>query len=111
MNKSGVFSDDDDDYDVISNPGHDGSLEGSLNADGLGQGSIAVRELPAFEDAQDRFETTRWMAEEIQAFVRRELPSHTSSFDNKKVRIYVDGVFDSFGVGCVLSGVIGGSYY
>ena len=80
---------DDDDYDVISNPGHDGSLEDSL---------AVPRELPPLEDALDRFETTRWTAKEIQVFVRKQIAS-AQSFDNQKVRVYIDGTFDTFGVG------------
>ena len=59
----------DDDYDVISNPGTV-SLENSVDLD---QTAYAVRELPAYEDVQDRFETTRWGAEDIQAYVRKGL--------------------------------------
>jgi len=81
----------DDDYDVISNPGHDGSLEDSLTV-------TVPRELPALEDALDRFETTRWTAKEIQVFVRKQIAS-AQSFDNQKVRVYIDGTFDTFGVG------------
>ncbi len=81
----------DDDYDVISNPGHDGSLEDSLVV-------TVPRELPAQEDAQDRFETTRWTAKEIQVFMRKQIAS-AQSFDDIKVRVYIDGTFDTFGVG------------
>ncbi|KAJ3514986.1 hypothetical protein NLJ89_g2043 [Agrocybe chaxingu] len=99
MDSASVFSD--DDYDVISNPSHH-SLENSVGD--LLQGSFSVvRELPASEDAQDRFETTRWTASEIQAYIRKELhlPPQTS-FENKRLRVYVDGSFDLFGVGHAL---------
>ncbi|KAF8956926.1 cholinephosphate cytidylyltransferase [Flammula alnicola] len=94
MGSSSVLSD--DDYDVISNPGTR-SMENSVI---FGE---TVRELPASEDAQDRFETTRWNASEIQAYVRKglNLPPSTT-FDNKRVKIYVDGSFDLFDVGQAL---------
>lgn len=92
----------DDDYDVISNPGTV-SLENSVDLD---QTASIVRELPAFEDVQDRFETTRWAAEDIQAYVRKglNLPAG-SKYDTRRVKIYVDGAFDVFDVGSVPCGI------
>lgn len=100
MGASSVLSD--DDYDVISNPGTV-SLENSVDLD---QTAYAVRELPAYEDVQDRFETTRWGAEDIQAYVRKglNLPAG-SKYDNRRVTIFVDGAFDIFDVGLVPCGV------
>lgn len=95
MDNTPAFSDDDD-YDVISNPGHDGELTADEVV--LGRGTAASRELPAFEDAQDRFETTRWKPSEIEAYVKKQLET-TESFDRKRMRVYVDGTFDAFGVG------------
>lgn len=100
MGASSVLSD--DDYDVISNPGTV-SLENSVDLD---QTASIVRELPAFEDVQDRFETTRWAAEDIQAYVRKglNLPAG-SKYDTRRVKIYVDGAFDVFDVGSVPCGI------
>jgi len=82
-----------------SNPGTV-SLENSVNLD---ETASAVRELPAFEDVQDRFETTRWGADVIQAYVRKGLNlSAGSKYDNRRVKIYVDGAFDVFDVGHAL---------
>lgn len=97
MDSSNVLSD--DDYDVISNPGSR-SLESSIE-----DFHFEAREPPAFEDAHDRFETTRWSATEIQLFVRKGLGLSNIvqpiSFDNKRVRVYVDGIFDVFDVGYI----------
>lgn len=94
MDSSNVFSD--DEYDVISNPGSR-SLESSI-----ADFHFEAREPPAFQDAQDRFETTRWTATEIQLYVRKGLGLsdivQPTSFDNKRVRVYVDGIFDGFDV-------------
>jgi choline-phosphate cytidylyltransferase len=96
MGASSVLSD--DDYDVISNPGTV-SLENSMNLE-----DTTVRELPAFDDVQDRFETTRWNASEIQAYIRKGLSAPIcSKHENRRVKIYVDGSFDTFDVGCVAS--------
>jgi len=95
MDSSAVLSD--DDYDVISNPGHDAFENNSFSAQEFLTFQAPPRELPAFEDAQDRFETTRWTASEIQAFVRKQIAS-TSSFDHRRIRIYVDGTFDTFNI-------------
>ena len=94
MDSSNALSD--DDYDVISNPGQ-GSLDSSFDEYTLGPWS-AVRELPAFEEAKDRFETTRWTASDIQAYIHKGL-NLTGLSPTKLVRIYVDGSFDTFDVG------------
>ena len=94
MDSSNALSD--DDYDVISNPSR-GSLDSSFDEYTLGSLS-AVRELPAFEEAKDRFETTRWTASDIQAYIHKGL-NLTSSAPKKLMRIYVDGSFDPFDVG------------
>uniref|UniRef100_A0A8H7XTB3 choline-phosphate cytidylyltransferase n=1 Tax=Psilocybe cubensis TaxID=181762 RepID=A0A8H7XTB3_PSICU len=94
MDSSNVLSD--DEYDVISNPGSR-SLESSI-----ADFHFEAREPPAFRDAQERFETTRWTASEIQLYVRKGLGLSDSiqatSFDNKRIRIYVDGIFDGLDV-------------
>lgn len=97
MDSSAVLSD--DDYDVISNPGND-SFENnnpSIAHEFLSIHAAPPRELVAFEDAQDRFETTRWTASEIQAFVRKQIASGRP-FDNRRIRVYVDGSFDTFNI-------------
>lgn len=100
MGASSVLSD--DDYDVISNPGTV-SLENSVTLD---ETVSAVRELPAFDDVQDRFETTRWSATEVQAYVRKGLNlAPGNKYENRRVTVYVDGSFDTFDVGLVMSGV------
>ena len=96
MDSSAVLSD--DDYDVISNPGNDAfDNNNSFIAHEFLSLHSPPRELPAFEDALDKFETTRWTPSEIQAFVRKQIAS-THSFDNKRIRVYVDGTFDTFNV-------------
>lgn len=91
MDSSHALSD--DDFDVISNPGR-GSLDSSFE-----HGSFsAVRELPASEEAKDRFETTRWTASDIQAYIQKGL-NLTSPPSKNLVRIYVDGSFDMFDIG------------
>lgn len=96
MDSSALFSD--DDYDVISNPSHDGPPENSFNAQEWLRSSSLPHELPPFVDAQDRFETTRWTPDEVQAFIRKQIDT-ARSLENRKVRVYVDGIFDAFGVG------------
>ena len=94
MGASSVLSD--DDYDVISNPGT-ASLENSVILD---KTVYEVHELPAFDDAQDNFETTRWSAAEIQAYVRKGLNLvPENKYENRRVTVYVDGSFNMFDVG------------
>ena len=94
MDSSNALSD--DDYDVISNPGR-ASLDSSYDEYTLGTWA-AARELPAFEEAKDRFETTRWTASDIQAYIYKGL-NLTAPAPKKLMRIYVDGSFDMFDVG------------
>ena len=103
MDPPAVFSDDDD-YDVISNSGHQ-SLESSI-AD---ISRAVVYEPPPTSAARSKFEMARATAEEIQENVRRALDASSSRSrsgerpqlfaDNRTVRIYVDGTFDMFNVG------------
>lgn len=104
MDPTTVLSDDDDDYDVISNPGHQ-SLESSV-----ADISRTVFEPPPTSVALTKFETARFTAEEIQANVRRALDGSSKPragerpqlfVDNKTIRVYVDGTFDIFNVGLV----------
>lgn len=94
MDSSNALSD--DDYDLISNQSR-GSLDSSFNEYTLGPLS-AVHELPAFEEAKDRFETTRWTASDIQTYIHKCL-NLASPSPKKLVRIYVDGSFDMFDIG------------
>jgi cytidyltransferase-like protein len=93
MDSSNILSD--DDYDVISNPGNV-SLDSSICLE------EAVSELAASQEAQDRFETVRWNACEIQAYIRKGLGISQPTSLNKRVRVYVDGSFDAFDVGHAL---------
>ncbi|KAF8909371.1 cholinephosphate cytidylyltransferase [Gymnopilus junonius] len=99
MEHSNAFSD--DEYDVVSNPGNL-SLEASLDDFCC----CDVREPPASEIAQSRFETTRWSAKDIQRYIHRDLELATDinshKFDKKRVRVYVDGTFDTFDIGTAL---------
>ncbi|KIK09003.1 hypothetical protein K443DRAFT_672047 [Laccaria amethystina LaAM-08-1] len=101
MDSTSVLSD--DDYDLISNPSQR-SLESSL-AD-LAERPAQIPELPPSEAARCKFETTRWSASDVQAYFRNTLDLGSSikkdDFENKTVRVYVDGVFDAFNVGHAL---------
>lgn len=87
----------DDDYDVVSNPGSQ-SLESSIE-----DIRFEIREPPAFEDAQEQFETIRWSASDIQLYVRKGLKLALPDDDGiqhpfvmKTVKVYVEGIFDPF---------------
>lgn len=98
METSAVLSD--DDYDVISDPGNDPfENNNSFSAQEFLTFQAPPRELPPSEDAQEKFETTRWTASEVQAFVRQQIaPTSTLAFDHKRIRIYIDGAFDIFNI-------------
>ncbi|KAF8627797.1 hypothetical protein AX15_004223 [Amanita polypyramis BW_CC] len=105
MDPSAAFSD--DDYDVISNSGHQ-SLDSSI-AD---ISRAVVSEPPPTPTAHAKFETARLTAEEIQENVRKALDASSSRFrigerqqllaEDRTVRIYVDGTFDMFNIGHAL---------
>jgi hypothetical protein len=95
-----VFSDDDE-YDLISNPGHDGSLESSLAGLPSRLQAKDIPEPPPAQAARDKLETVSWSADEIQAFVRKSLNLAPETHSRRTVRIYVDGAFDVFNVGYV----------
>ena len=103
MEPSNALSD--DEYDVISNPGNI-SLEANL-ADFC---SCDTREPPASENARNRFETTSWTAREVQLYVQKSLDTNANAdpqrLGKKRVRVYVDGAFDSFDVGFVVHPLI-----
>ncbi|KAF8216423.1 hypothetical protein K438DRAFT_1558161 [Mycena galopus ATCC 62051] len=83
---SSVLSDDSD-YDIVS---PDNSI-----AD-LRHGVVTIREPPPSEVARKTFNTCQLSAPEIQAFVSLGLSSPVSQA--RTMRIYVDGIFDPFGV-------------
>ncbi|KAK0188757.1 hypothetical protein F5146DRAFT_1104235 [Armillaria mellea] len=95
MDASSV-SDDFSDYDVISNSGLDSSLADL---------SLAMSEPPPAQAARDRFDTATLSPEDIQKWTREsegKTKRRGSSADQRTVRVYVDGVFDIFGVGHAL---------
>jgi len=79
----------DDDYDVISNPPLEHSVDFSADD---------VFEPRPSDDAQDKFETVRWNAGDVQNFVSKGL-GVDSIVSRKRVRVYVDGTFDQFDLG------------
>ncbi|KAF5338405.1 hypothetical protein D9611_012492 [Ephemerocybe angulata] len=96
-----VFSDDDE-YDLISNPGHDRSLDSSLaELPSRLQGSD-VPEPPPSQAARDKLETAKWSSDEIQAYVRKTLGLAPETHLRRTVRVYVDGPFDVFNIGNAL---------
>lgn len=103
MDTSSVLSD--DDYDVVSNPSQR-SLESSV-ADYGHIPAQTVHEPPPSQTARDKFETISWTAADVQAYVRKALsmssrPSlnlESSVKDGGTIRVYVDGIFDSFNTG------------
>ncbi|PFH51956.1 hypothetical protein AMATHDRAFT_39866 [Amanita thiersii Skay4041] len=106
MDPSLNFSDDDD-YDVISNPGQR-SLESSIAE----LGRAVVFEPPPTSMALARFETARMTPIDIQTRVQRTLYASTSRpgiqerpqllVDHRTVRVYLDGSFDAFNAGHAL---------
>lgn len=89
---------DDDEYDLISNPGHDQSLDSSLAEL---PGRLQAKDIPEPPPAQgprDKFETTRWAADDIQLYVRKTLGLPPDAHSRRTVRVYVDGPFDVFNV-------------
>lgn len=99
-NNPAVFSDDDE-YDLISNPGHDQSLESSIAGLPSKLQAKDIPEPPPAQAARDKIETVNWSADEIQVFVRKSLNLAPETHSRKTVRIYVDGAFDVFNVGSV----------
>ncbi|PPQ75202.1 hypothetical protein CVT24_010118 [Panaeolus cyanescens] len=101
MDTANVLSD--DEYDVISNPGNR-SLESSI--DFAHEEYDLVREIPPQKAALHLFETTGWTSNQIQDYVCRGLqpkPESQSNGSRKRlIRVYVDGIFDSFDVGHAL---------
>ncbi|KAF9563980.1 cholinephosphate cytidylyltransferase [Agrocybe pediades] len=99
METSSVLSD--DEYDIISEPGRRLSLDSSCD---YGFDHFELREPPPSADAQDRFESTRWSANEVQQYIQKSLAPGLSLTEtrNRKIRIYVDGPFDDFDVGAAL---------
>lgn len=89
----------DDEFDMISNPGQR-SLESSI-ADLDHVPKQEVHEPAPTQAALDQFDTVRFIAADIQAYVRKSLDSATGRSgaypsEHKTVRVYVDGIFDMF---------------
>lgn len=92
MGAMGTLSD--DDYDVISNPG-DLSPDSSV-------ANIQTCNLTTWEPqpcpSSEKFEAAQWTATDIQDYVRKVAKERYSSFENRIVRVYVDGAFDRLSV-------------
>lgn len=89
----------DDEFDIVSNPGQR-SLESSI-ADLDHVPKQEVHEPTPTQAALDQFDTVRFTAADIQAYVRKSLDSATGKntaypLEQRTVRVYVDGVFDMF---------------
>ncbi|KAJ3571815.1 hypothetical protein NP233_g3495 [Leucocoprinus birnbaumii] len=89
----------DDDYDVISNPG-DLSLDASVSD--LHARNLTVWEPEPCPASSKKIEATRWTAVQIQEYVSKVAGERCSGFDNKVLRIYVDGSFDPLTAGHAL---------
>jgi len=85
----------DEDYDLISNPG-DFSLEASIND--LHAHNLTVWEPEPCSISSKKIETTKWTASQIQEYVKKHLGERYTTLENKVLRIYLDGSFDSFTV-------------
>ncbi|KAF9453540.1 hypothetical protein P691DRAFT_719298 [Macrolepiota fuliginosa MF-IS2] len=96
MDTSGTLSD--DDYDVVSNPG-DFSLDSGA---ALLRAHNLVTWEPRLCPSSEKFEAAQWTATGIQDYVRRVTGERCIEFENKAVRIYVDGSFDPLSVSHVL---------
>ena len=86
----------DDEYDLISNPGQDLDSTSELPSKPLGKD---IPEPPPAQAARDKLETSGWSAEELQAHFRKILNLSPETYARRTVRIYVDGPFDCFNVG------------
>ena len=90
------LSDDLSDYDVVSSAGLDSSL-----ADLGAFAHTAISEPSPSEAAKNKFGTVNLTEEEIQEFVRKRLGLNNSP--SRRVRVYVDGVYDPFNSGYVFA--------
>ncbi|KAF5362576.1 hypothetical protein D9756_002492 [Leucocoprinus leucothites] len=81
----------DDDYDVVSNPG-DLSLDASLSE--LHARNLTVWEPEPCPASSKKIEATRWTATQIQEYAGKVVGDRFTVFENKVLRIYVDGCFD-----------------
>ena len=89
----------DDEFDIVSNPGQR-SLESSI-ADLDHVPKQEVHEPAPTQAALDQFDTVRFNAADIQAYVRKSLDSVKGRnmpypLEQRTVRVYVDGIFDMF---------------
>jgi len=89
----------DDEFDIVSNPGQR-SLESSI-ADLDHVPKQEVHDPAPTQAALDQFDTVRFTAADIQAYVRKSLDSAKGRnmpypLEQRTVRVYVDGIFDMF---------------
>ena len=89
----------DDEFDIVSNPGQR-SVESSI-ADLDHVPKQEVHEPEPTQAALDQFDTARFTAADIQAYVRKSLDSGIGGnvaypLEQRTVRVYVDGIFDMF---------------
>lgn len=101
-----VFSD--DEFDIVSNPGHR-SLESSI-ADLDHIPKQEVHEPAPAQAAVEKFDTVSLNSTDIQAYVRRALDSASGRSvaypaEDRTVRVYVDGTFDMFNAAYVRSDI------
>ncbi|THH08766.1 hypothetical protein EW145_g2482 [Phellinidium pouzarii] len=108
LSETASASDDLNDYDVISDA-DPRSLDSSIADLDSNSGARPAREIPASDEAKNRYETATMTTEDVQAFVRRSIrgpgPSTRRSRSRereKTFRVYVDGIFDTLHVGTVL---------
>jgi len=90
MNLAGNASDDDD-YDVVSNPD---DLSQDTNAAHLKSANFLVWEPKPCPASSEKFQATRWTAVEIQDYIHKVAGERSVGFEQKIVRVYVDGLFD-----------------
>jgi hypothetical protein len=103
MDNSGLV-DDLSDYDVISNP--ESSIADLHHVPGQ-----PVYEPTPSQAARDKFETVRWSADDVKAYVAKALPNTSLSprasrwngdelrDERRTFRVYLDGLFDGFNAG------------
>ncbi|KAJ6621412.1 cholinephosphate cytidylyltransferase [Mycena sp. CBHHK59/15] len=85
---------DDSDYDIVS-------PDTSVADIRYGAGTLTVAKIsepPPSQAAQEAFNTCQLSAEDIQAFVQESLGLSAPASQTRTNRIYVDGIFDGFGV-------------
>lgn len=92
MDPTGNASDDDD-YDVVSNP-DDLSQDTSQAANLKTATNLLVWEPQPCPVSSQKFPATRWTTTEIQGYIHKVAGERSIGFEQKIVRVYVDGLFD-----------------